>query len=399
MMKKSNRHREEILNFIYKNQPISRIRIGEITGIRLATITEVVRDFIRMGLVKETGKLKNRQGVGRKENLLEIIPEGKYFIGCALNSSEVRVLILNLKGEILHQRSEVLSFEGKDTSGVLSEIADTVKSLIKESNVPEKKVYGMGFVDPGVVDKDRGISIFSSIMPKWKNVPVKNILEKKLGFRVFLINTSLAKVLAEHLFGKGRGIDDLVFIEYGRGISCGIISGGKPIGGYMEMAGEMGHFNIPGRDEQCRCGRKGCLEALVSIPAIEKRTMDFLKRGQVSSLDVQRGPNRRYLTTISDIVKAFECGDPLAVKVMKESSVFLSSAVGNVVKLLNPKVVILESNFKILGKEFLKVFLKDIRKNMLYGEDVRFDISDMGEEQAGLGGAALTLQNFLRLDR
>jgi len=396
---RNRRHRETILNFIYENQPISRIRIGEITGIRLATITEVVRDFIRKGLVKETGKLKNRQGVGRKENLLEMIPDGRFFIGCELVSPEIRVLLLNLKGKILNRRSAVLTSRSKDSSVILAEIADTVKSLIRETGIPESKIYGMGFVDPGVINKAKGISIFSSIMPGWKNVPVKRYLEKKLGFRVFLINTSLAKVLAEHLFGRGRGINDLVFIEYGRGISCGIISGGKLISGDMDMAGEMGHFNLPGRNEKCRCGRKGCLEVLASIPAIERNTVELLKRGEISCLQELKKKNNGYSVAISDIAEAFDAGDPLASRVMKESSMILSSAVGNVVKLLNPRVVILESNFKMLGKEFLKIFMEDIRQNMLHGENVRFDISDMGEEQAGLGGAALTLQNFLKLDR
>lgn len=396
---KNRRHKETILNFIYANQPISRIRIGEITGIRLATITEVVRDFIQKGLLKETGKLKNRQGVGRKENLLEIIPEGKFFLGCELVASEIRVLALNLRGEILNRKSAVLSSRSKDCSDILSEIAETVTSLIKETKIPEQKIYGMGFVDPGVIDKEKGISIFSSIMPGWKNVPVKKYLEKKLGFRVFLINTSLAKVLAEHLFGKGRGVDDLIFVEYGRGISCGIISGAKLIGGDMDMAGEMGHFNFPGRSEKCRCGRKGCLEAIASFSAIEKRAMDLLKTGDVSCLQEHKKKNNRYSITVADVAKAFEKGDPLAENVMKETSLFLSSAVGNVVKLLNPKLVILERNFTIFGKEFLKVFMDDIKESMLYGENVRFEISAMGEEQAGLGGAALTLQNFLKLDR
>jgi hypothetical protein len=69
------------------------------------------------------------------------------------------------------------------------------------------------------------------------------------------------------------------------------------------------------------------------------------------------------------------------------------------VKLLNPKLVVLEKNFTLLGKKFTEIFMQDIRENMLYGEHVRFEISAMGEEQAGLGGAALTLQHFLKFDR
>jgi len=207
-----------------------------------------------------------------------------------------------------------------------------------------------------------------------------------------MINTSQAKVLAENSFGSGRNVDNLIFIEYGEGISCGIISEKTLIGGYKEVAGEMGHFNFPDRNEKCGCGRKGCLEAIASIPAIEKRFRQYTGMGKQSF--------KKGRISIGDVVEASEKGDPLAEKVMNETSMYLSSAVASVVKLLNPEVVILDRNFLKLGKKFLSVFENDVNGNLLYGEKVKFRVSNLGKEQASLGGAALVLQNFLRkLDR
>ena len=392
MGKNKNRYyKAPVLSLISKKQPISRIRIGEITGIRLATITEVVRELLESGLVRETGRIRNRQGVGRKEKLLEIIPEGRYFLGCELLSSQVRVLALNFAGEVLKLTSVPLC--GREgTSAILEKIAGGISSLVKEIMLPEKKIHGLGFVDPGIIDDEKGISVFSTIMPGWSNVPVKQYLQEKLGFRVHMINTSQAKVLAENSFGSGRNVDNLIFIEYGEGISCGIISEKTLIGGYKEVAGEMGHFNFPDRNEKCGCGRKGCLEAIASIPAIEKRFRQYTGMGKQSF--------KKGRISIGDVVEASEKGDPLAEKVMNETSMYLSSAVASVVKLLNPEVVILDRNFLKLGKKFLSVFENDVNGNLLYGEKVKFRVSNLGKEQASLGGAALVLQNFLRkLDR
>jgi predicted NBD/HSP70 family sugar kinase len=100
--------------------------------------------------------------------------------------------------------------------------------------------------------------------------------------------------------------------------------------------------------------------------------------------------------SIEGIVSAFEKGDPVACKIMDEASSFLSIAVANVIKLLNPELVVLDRNFLRLGEKFLSIFLSGIRSHLLYGEAVRFDISNIGNDQAALGGAALTLQHFLK---
>ncbi|MBN1444631.1 MAG: ROK family transcriptional regulator [Candidatus Omnitrophica bacterium] len=390
MKNKNKRYKKPVLNLIYSKQPISRIRIGEITGIRLATITEVTREFLKNGLVKETGKISNRRGVGRKEKLLEMIPEGKYFLGCELMPSCIRALALNLKGEILKLKTVPLS-KGEKTSAILSKASSVVSSLIEELKIPGKKIYGLGFVDPGIIDVEKGISVFSAIMPGWKNVPVKKFLEEKLGFNVFLINTSQAKVLAEHSFGRGKGVDNVIFVEYGEGISCGIISEKTLIGGYKEIAGEMGHFNFPGRNEKCKCGSKGCLEAIASLPAIENKTRKYLGAGEESLMK-----EKDFSPGIAGIVDAFERNDRLAVNVMEETSLLLSFCVANVIKLLNPELVILDRNFSKLGKKFWEIFIGRVNDNLMYGEKAKFRISDMGEEQASLGGAALLLQNFLK---
>ncbi|MCM8777841.1 MAG: hypothetical protein NC905_06240, partial [Candidatus Omnitrophica bacterium] len=160
-IKKNEYYKAQILNLIYNKQLISRIRIGEMTGIRLATITEIVRILIKEGLVKETGKIRNRQGVGRKEKILEIIPEGKFFIGCELRPGEIQTLLLNFKGEIVHTELCSITPEQKSDE-VLVNIKSIINLLIKKVGIPYKKIYGMGFVDPGVIDVEKGISISST---------------------------------------------------------------------------------------------------------------------------------------------------------------------------------------------------------------------------------------------
>ena len=94
--------------------------------------------------------------------------------------------------------------------------------------------------------------------------------------RVFLdphlLNERLptAAVLAEHTFG-GAG-DDVILVRVGRGVGAGLLTGGEPLAGARFAAGEIGHVTV-GTDggPACACGKIGCLEAWLAVPALTER--------------------------------------------------------------------------------------------------------------------------------
>jgi glucokinase len=129
-------------------------------------------------------------------------------------------------------------------------------------------VRAVGLVVTGIVDERRGMAVHSENVG-WRNVPVSSLVEQATGLPVGFGHDVRAGTLAEWRLGAGRGLEDLVFVPVGTGVSAGIVVGGRLVtgGGY---AGEIGHVDV-GHGEPCTCGGRGCVEALASAAAIARR--------------------------------------------------------------------------------------------------------------------------------
>ncbi|MCM8804917.1 MAG: ROK family protein [Candidatus Omnitrophica bacterium] len=373
-------HKNNVLKVIYQNENISRKKLHDLLDLRFATITNITKELIEERLIEEIGREKSINK-GRPHTLLRIVPNSRFFIGCELEPEKILSLILNFKGEIISK--EEVDF-GKDIGKeeILNEIVNLIKKMVAKSKIEKNRIFGIGFVDPGIIDIEKGVSIFSTILPQWKNVNTKQYIEEKIGIETFIIGTSQAKVLSERFFGEGKEKDDFIFIEFGEGIGCGIMSKGRIVHGIGGVAGEFGHIQFPERTEVCNCGKKGCLEAIVSIPSIEKKIKEIVGK------DLK----------IKEIKEEFDKGDEKIKEILKEVFELFSISISNLINLLNPGLVILDKNF-LFFKNLLNEFLiENIKKHMVYQYDIKFEISKFGEEIGAIGGACLSMSKFLKLD-
>ena len=100
----------------------------------------------------------------------------------------------------------------------------------------------------------------------WKHdVPLARMLSDRLGVPATLGNDANAAALGEWRYGAGRGIDDLLVVTLGTGVGSGFIVNGGLVLGNAGNAGEVGHMTLIPGGRACTCGRRGCVEAYVSI--------------------------------------------------------------------------------------------------------------------------------------
>ncbi len=396
-MKKRTRYNEyksRALRTVYSSGGISRTRLGQSLDVRLATITEIGRELLSEGLLKETGKVRNPRGVGKNETLLAIRPEGKYFIGCELFPEKIAVKFLNLQGHTVFEK--IIKLSEKDKFDILDRIISEIEKEIKKLKIGRAGIYGLGFVDPGIIDVERGYSVFSTIMPEWKDVPTRNYLSKKLALPVFMLGTSQARALAECLFGSGRGVSNFLFIEYSKGIACGMVSEGRLVRGKNELAGEFGHFRFINRDELCNCGRKGCLEAIAGAPALEEKARKASASGNGKILKKLSGADPERIN-MEMLVEAAARGDRDSLEILDGASGLISTAVSNLIHALDPAKVIFDSSFLVFGREFMDDLFERIRKEVIFPGKIEFEISKIDSLEGALGGAGLALHEFLGL--
>lgn len=135
-------------------------------------------------------------------------------------------------------------------------------------------VTAVGVVVPGVIDEVNGIARYSSNL-SFRDVPLRDLLEKHLGIRAVLGHDVRAGGLAEARLGAGRGKDHVLFVPIGTGIAAAHVVNGAVASGAHGAYGEIGHIIVRPGGPKCGCGLNGCLEAIASASALERRYFEL----------------------------------------------------------------------------------------------------------------------------
>ncbi|MCS7224197.1 MAG: ROK family protein [Armatimonadetes bacterium] len=297
-----------------------------------------------------------------------------------------------------------LDVGGTKVTGALATAEGEVKRLIRERTDPEEGaeggfrklcrivedlketaaslgsqvgVVGVGFGGP--VHFETGTVYLSHHVPGWEDFPLRERLGSETELAVVVDNDANAGTLGEWRFGAGRGVEDLLYINIGTGIGGGLISGGRLVRGWRNLAGEIGHMTVRPEGPLCTCGRTGCLEALSSGSAIGKTGSERLGR-PVSSEEV--------------FALALQ-GDPIARSVLEEATDALAFAIGAAANLFNPKRVILGGGVSEAPEELL---VRPVRERLpLYVlpqslEGLEVVRAQLGYDAGVMGAVALGLE-------
>ena len=160
-----------------------------------------------------------------------------------------------------------MSVEPEDSRETLLHKTRTVgRRLIKNSI--KSKLMGVGFAYHGIVNKKSGVVLTSAGLPMWEGVNIYDFLKKTFNMPFDVDDSSRCKAVSENRFGVVKDIGDFVLLDLGVGIGCAVITGGKSLPGSTSAGGELGHNVAVMNGKLCRCGMKGCLETVASIPSI-----------------------------------------------------------------------------------------------------------------------------------
>ncbi len=394
-MKKATREQTKhhnyrlVLKLIYDNEKISRADIARTTALTPTTVSALVDEMIAQGLVSEVGQ--TRLSVGKPPTHLSLVKDARQSIGIDLGNSELRGVVTNLRGEIVHQ--DCLRLEGRRGQQALELVFQLVEQMLQ---MVDRPLLGIGIGTPGIVEKGARI-IRGSINLDWWDLPLCDLLEERFHQPVLMINDSRAAVLGEYTFGKSRGISDLAVIKVGDGISAGILLNGELYYGVSAGAGEIGHVVVAPQGEMCRCGHRGCLEAMASRGAMVRRARQLAPSHPESALSrLTTHPEEIEFETI---LQALNEGDALAMHLVEQIGEYLGIAAANIVGLLNlPRIVIAG-----IVSQFGERLTQSIRKKMIehsiapIAEQTEVEISPLGDDIVTLGAVALVMRDKLGL--
>ena len=358
------RNRTMLLQALLDEGPTSRADLARVSGLTPTTISAVAAELIADGLIEEVGR-KQSTSAGKPATLLAVEPDGRHIIAFDLSDDEtVEAAVVNLGGKIVARRS--LARKGETGKQAAQAIVRLAKDMARNVQRP---LLGIGVATPGIVDDD-GV-VLTAAHVQWTNEPLAARLTAALGVPSYVTNDANAAVLAEYRRTAGSdarrddGGENLILVRVGGGVGAGIVVGGHLYVGDHYAAGEIGHVIVDDNGARCKCGRSGCLEAVVSAPLLAQRLSGV-------------GPEDRALF-------------------LDQAGRHLGLALATLVGALDLSEIVLSGPMDLLDDRFRIAALETIRHRTFpaVGQHVNARFSSLGDDGVLLGAAALVARREL----
>ncbi len=382
------RNRAILLDLIRRRGPLSRVELHELTQIRPAGISQLTGELLEEGIIREAGPSNNP--TGRKRILLEMNDDAGIILAVDFDAERVTAASLDCRPAVIGQPySEPTNLQGQ--SELMEQLLRCARRVRQEVG-DAKRILGVGVGDPGVVDSARGLSVLASTIEFWRNVPLRDRFEAELGIPCVVADNTRARTMAECMLGAGGRSNDMIFIEYGRGIGAGMVTGGKVLLGHSFSAGEFGHTHVIEGGPPCKCGSFGCLEALAGIGALEFRLRRAIREGGTSRCLEMAGGDPEAITGWQ-VLEAARSGDKMSVTLVEEVGRYLGLGVANMVNLFNPQLIVIDRRLALAGQMVLDEIVRVVRRQALAysNRELEFRFGDLGAEEASLLGLGLLL--------
>ncbi|MDX6316007.1 MAG: hypothetical protein QOF44_5471 [Streptomyces sp.] len=381
-------NRYGVLRHIVAESPVSRQELAAATGLSLATVANLVGELLELGLLVEVG-FEDSDG-GRPRGLVAVNAEGGALIGVDVAETYIHVELYDLALTVLARAEEELRPGENEPAQVLGHIASAVATVVGEAGIPAERVLGVGVSMPGMVDREGGVSVFAPNWD-WHDVPLLSLLAEHIPYPLHLDNPLRACTIAELWFGAARGCDDAVVVNLGTGVGAGIALGGALHRGVTNSAGEWGHTTLVLDGRLCHCGNHGCVETYVGAPGIMQNLRELAPESPLLHPDDQTA-------TIAALAQGVADGDPVAVKVVRDTARYLGAAVADLVNLLNPEVIVLSSWVaRALGRPLLDEVREAVARHALRRplESTRIVLCPIPSNPVSLGAATFALEGSL----
>jgi len=389
-LKRSGRHVGEpnevrVLRLARDSHAISRTEIAHRCALSKPTVSEIVSRLLDGGVLERVGESSSSGRGGRRRELLRFNPGAGCVVGIEVRMTGAAVAFTDLNASILH-RDAVTFRAGTPPGTVMQKVCGVIDGFFASHRGLLERCVGVGVGLPGVVDRAAGALRLADTLAGWKGFALRDYVAARYRVPVYLENDVKARTLAEHLFGAGRGVRDLVFLWVGDGIGAGIIIDGRLHHGVTGSAGEVGYNDLGlGRD------------ARALLPVLYDGQEDF---GDILSDTVilrrfaQRARRSADGLTVPVLLAEAGQGNRVARQVLEEVSLLTGTVCVNLINTLNPAVIVLGGKLAAGGSVVLEGVRAHVARDLLSAaaEAVRIVPAALQEEGVLLGAAGLVLE-------
>ncbi|GAA1822204.1 ROK family transcriptional regulator [Agromyces salentinus] len=369
------RNLAKVLGLVHLDGPRSRAALTTSTGLNRSTVAALVGELVEAGLVEERAPDPTNR-VGRPSPVVAAHP-GVMAIAVNPEVDAVTIAAVGLDGRIpVSERVEVDHLVSPEE---VAQLVATTLEHWRADLLRSARIVGIGLAVPGLVRAADGL-VRAAPHLEWREVPLREIVESATGLPVAVGNDASLGALAEHLFGAGRGVDDLVYLNGGAsGIGGGLVIGGIVVSGAGGYAGEFGQ-NRPGiAAAGDRRAEGGVLE-------------DEVARARLLQVVGLAGADEPTLKAALEASDSPEVANELA-----RQRRILSTALANAINVLNPAVVVLGGFLATIAERDHDALVDAVVAQAMSpaAEGVQLRVAALGEGRLAIGAAELAFAPLL----
>lgn len=311
----------------------------------------------------------------------------KPFVGIDLGGTNIQFGVVSADLKLIGEAKRKTKAEEK-LDGVLSRIEAGIEEACGEAGIETGDLGGIGIGAPGAVDPVKGI-VLEAVNLRWDDVPLAEILTKRLKIKTYLDNDVNVAVYGENKLGAGKNAKNLLGVWVGTGIGGGLILNGELYYGQYLTAGEIGHTvlfpNLPRgiRSLEQNCSRTSIVDRLVKLIRANHKSKIT---GEVGD-EFEKIKSR----TLARYYREGEKEDKLVIEVVDAAADLLGQSIGSVVTLLSlPRVVLGGGLTEALGPVFVERVERVVKEVAFPDACKKVDVVESSlEDNAGVFGAAM----------
>ena len=302
-------------------------------------------------------------------------------IGVDIGGTKIAAAMVTPEGKIL---SEV---RYPTQAAPPNRLIETVAQAITEVK-DGFEVGGVCVAVPGRILASENKVISAPNLHEIEDIRLDEEIGRRTGLMVTVENDANAAAWGEFRFGVGRGLQHMVSITLGTGVGGGVITHGMLLRGAQGAGGELGHVTIDPTGPRCGCGNYGCLEALASGTAIQRRAREVANERSTSALG-RLAIERQVLG--EDVTRLAQEGDDASISVLEETGRWLGIGLAGFVNTFNPEVIAVGGGASQAGGLILESARKEVqlRASSPSRDLVEIKEATLGPESGVLGAAAL----------
>lgn len=334
---RQQKQRSRIVKCLSKSEEsLTLPEIANLVRISLPTAIKLTNELINSKWVIEEGKKETESG--RRPTLYALNKELICAVGVEILLKSIQVTILKIGFDVILSEQDK-TFVLENTQECLDKVISFIAGAITKSGRSKNQIMGVGIGITGRVNTNTGESITYF---NFLNKPLADYIEDNLLLPVVIDNDTRVHGIAEYMFGKGKNTQNTLMINMSRGLGMSILLDKKIVRGEMGFAGEFGHMLFGEENRHCMCGKQGCLGTEVSGYALEEDLKNALAKGETSiNFSKETVESVRYDVILDAAIN----GDSLAIKLIQKQGEKLGSALGNILNLLNPSLIVIGGKF------------------------------------------------------